>query len=78
MKRIGGLVFVLSLAGAGCFTPPTRTVAEKPPVIEAARPAAPAVTADQVSEGNTAQALRALAAEIDHDAHPRPVLSAQP
>ena len=71
MKRTGILLLALALAATGCVELPTWTET-KPPAKEPA-PLVPVepppVQADQVNDGNAAQALNALRDELDRAAN---------
>lgn len=77
MMRKACLLLTLALVGPGCLSSGSHVAKEskqQPPVqmtfAPPAPPPPPAVTADQVSESNTADIVQAMTRELDYDAHP--------
>jgi hypothetical protein len=80
MMRKGCILLVLALGGMGCISPGSHVENESrqsPPVrLTEAPPPPPAVTADQVTEANTADIIQAMNREMDYDANSQPAAAA--
>lgn len=79
MMRKAWLLLIWAAAGTGCLSPGTHVEKEAhqtPPVrLADVPPPPPTVNAEQITEGNANEAVRAMAKELDYDAAARPAMA---